>query len=103
MSEQDNAADPKQVQKGAKRERLDKRQAREDLVGIMSNSAGRRFIWSLMLRCGIFKTGFSTCALTMANNEGHRNVGLGYLMDINEFCPEMYAKMLAEARERDNS
>ena len=75
-----------------------KRQAEteaEDFKWLMGNKRGRRIVWRLLEKTGVFRTSFRLNN-EMAFLEGQRNVGLIYLDAINANCPELYLTMLKE-------
>ena len=65
----------------------------------MTAKRGRRIVWLLLDRAGVFRTSFSSDPLVMAWNEGNRNAGNRMLSLINRECPDLYIKML---KEQDN-
>lgn len=71
----------------------------EDTKWLMSNKRGRRVIYGLLDRAGIWRLSFHTNALQMAFNEGTRNEGLALLSKLTEHCPDLYAQMLKEHRD----
>jgi hypothetical protein len=79
------------------------RQQRErdkgDLVWLMRDKRGRRFVRSVLDRAGVYRSSFSTNALQMAMNEGQRNAGLVLTADLVAHCPDMYFQMLKEHSE----
>lgn len=88
----------------AEEERLAREREVSDLCWVMSNKQGRRFVWRLLEKAGVFRVSFNTNNAVMAFNEGNRNAGLQLLNDIMIACPEKHTLMLneqKEARERD--
>jgi hypothetical protein len=87
-------------------EELQDRLAREtengDLKWLMSSKRGRRVIWRLLDRAGVFRLSFNTNAMSMAFSEGNRNEGLRTLMLIHTLCPELYPTMVKEANNARN-
>lgn len=71
----------------------------DDLKWLMSNKRGRRFIFRLLERAGVWRLSFNTNALTMAFNEGTRNEGLRLLAQVTAHCPDRYMEMLKESKE----
>lgn len=69
----------------------------DDLKWVMSNKRGRRFVARLLDRAGVWRSSFSTNALSMAFSEGQRNEGLRLLADITTRCPDRYQEMLQES------
>lgn len=70
-----------------------------DLKWVMSNKRGRRFMFRLLERAGVWRLSFNTNALTMAFNEGNRNEGLRLQALVTLHCPERFAEMLKESKE----
>lgn len=67
-----------------------------DIKTMMSEPMGRRFMWSLLGRAGVFLSCFTGNSTTFFN-EGKREIGLQYMHMINEACPELYHVMVTEA------
>jgi hypothetical protein len=65
---------------------------------VMATPEGRRWIWWLLDRCGVFRTSFTGDNATFFN-EGSRNVGLMVIADINAACPDFYLTMMTEAKD----
>lgn len=93
-----NAADPEAVTR--RRRRADRSESRRlaAFSAVMATPDGRRYLWWLLERCGVFKSSFTGDHATFFN-EGQRNVGLAVMADIHAACPELYAVMLHEAQE----
>ncbi len=70
----------------------------DDLKWIMGNRRGRRFVWRILERAGIYRTTF-----TGNSNgfflEGKRELGLTIVQDIHQACPELYFEMIKEAKD----
>lgn len=81
--------------------RLTRQVEKEDIKWLMSGKRGRRIMWRLLERTGIFRSSFTGNSETYFR-EGMRNVGLMLMAQINEACPEMYTLMVQEQREHDN-
>lgn len=64
---------------------------------VLGDKRGRRVVWGLLEKAGVFKVSFSPEALQMAFNEGGRNLGLGILAAISEHAPDALRKMQSEA------
>ena len=80
----------------AERRRIAEQLAVADFKWIMSNKRGRRFIWSLLVRAGVFRLSFTGEPLQMAFNEGQRNEGLRVWPLVQEHTPEAYSLMISE-------
>ena len=93
----DNAADSEQVKKAQKKAKRDRDRELDDLRRIMDTDHGRRFIWRLLDRAGLYRTSFTGNSETFFR-EGMRNLGLMVQADIHEACPEKYMLMLTESK-----
>lgn len=80
------------------RDKLDADTEASDLVAQMSDQRGRRFVWRILEQAGVFRTSFNTNSMTMAFNEGQRNIGLRLLGLIHEHCPLSYQTMVEEQK-----
>ena len=79
------------------------RQRREeeinDLRAVLSSVSGRRFIWRLLERGGVFRSSFNAESDSYtAFNEGRRNLGLLVLNDILEADLDAFTLMQEEAK-----
>lgn len=90
-------SDAGQARTAAARAKLRRDQELDDVRALMDLPAGRRFMWRLLERAGIYRTTFTGNSATFFN-EGMRNLGLIFVADVHEACPEQYTRMLAEAR-----
>lgn len=72
----------------------------DDVKWLMSSKRGRRIVHRQLVSAGVFRLSFNTNALQMAFNEGMRNQGLALVAQITEHCPERYAEMLQEAKDK---
>ena len=70
-----------------------------DLKWLMSNKRGRRFVFRLLERAGVWRLSFNTNALSMAFAEGTRNEGLRLLAQITKHCLDRHAEMLKEQQQ----
>lgn len=70
----------------------------DDLLWLMSDKRGRRYVWRLLERAGIYHPTFTGEALSSAYKEGQRNQGLKVLGEVIEHCPERFSEMQKEAR-----
>jgi hypothetical protein len=78
------------------------RQEAEDFKWLMQDKRGRRIVWRLLERTGIYRGGLRD-SQSMAFDEGARNIGIAYMAMIDENCPERYAAMVTEQRDYDRS
>lgn len=70
----------------------------EDIKWLMKGRQGRRIVWRLLEKTGVFRCSFTGNSETFFR-EGMRNVGLMLLAQINEVCPEQYTLMVQEQRD----
>ena len=77
------------------RQRLAIEQEKDDFKWLMGSKRGRRIVWRLLERTGVFRTSFTGNSETFFR-EGQRNVGLMLMAQIHEVCPDQYALMLKE-------
>jgi hypothetical protein len=68
----------------------------EDIKWLMANKRGRRIVYRLLERAGVWRLSFNTNALQMAFNEGNRNEGLALTAKLMAYCPDAYATMTKE-------
>lgn len=78
------------------RTRLAKETEESDFKWLMGSKRGRRIVWRLLDRAGVFRLSFNTNSMAMAFNEGNRNEGLRILAQIHALCPELYHVMVKE-------
>jgi len=69
-------------------------------VWLMGNKRGRRIMWRLLEKTGVYRCSFTGNSTTFFN-EGQRNVGLMLTAQIHEHAPDAYALMLKERREHE--
>lgn len=92
-----NAADPIEIKRKGKEEKLNSSIEIADTRFILSTQQGRRFIWKYLTHAGIFTTSFTGNSTTFFN-EGKRDVGLKLLADVMEASPESYVSMMRESK-----
>jgi len=96
LDEQAKAADSK-----ALKDRMAAESEASDIRWLMESAQGRRIVWRMLNRTGVFRSSFSSDALAMSFAEGNRNIGLQLLAQVHELCPDLYPEMVREANERD--
>jgi hypothetical protein len=96
-----DASDPKAVKERNRKVKRAKNQQAEDLAIVLATEQGRRFVWGVLERCGMFRLSFQPGmdALTGAFNDGGRNVGLPLLAALMNHHPDTYAQMARENQE----
>lgn len=95
-----NASDPEQVNKARKKSARARKEELDFIVAIMSNKAGRRWLFNLITTCNPFGNPVipGDTHLTY-HNIGAQNIGKKLLQDINEGAPKEYILMMQESRE----
>jgi hypothetical protein len=71
---------------------------RDELLWLMSDKRGRRFMWRLLSRAGIYRTSFTGDALTSAFEEGKKQEGFHQMTLIAQHCQPRFIEMQKEAR-----
>lgn len=80
--------------------RLRRDQECEDFKWLMQDRRGRRVVWRLLDKAGVFRTSFNVPnAMQVSFNEGQRNLGLLLLAEIQELCPDKFHLMTKEAKD----
>lgn len=90
-----DAGSEKHVAKKKTKASLLKQQRDEDMTKLLSEAYGRRIMWRMLERCGIYKTSFTGNSTTFFN-EGRRAVGLETLEEIIASSPTSYTLMQSE-------
>lgn len=80
---------------GAKDRKIKRDGEVEDFLWMMGDKRGRRFIWRLLDKAGVFRSSFTGNSNTFFL-EGQRNIGLMVLDEIHSNCPDLYVTMLKE-------
>lgn len=74
----------------------------DELLWLMSDKRGRRFMWRLLSAAGIYELSYvdSNPGAT-AFREGNRNTGLRLVAQITQHCPDRFSEMQKEARNHE--
>ena len=92
-----DAGNPRHVERRQKSAKTTRLQRNEDVRWLMGEQRGRRFVWYLLAKAGLFRSSLASTAELTAFNEGRRDLGLAVLADLMRLCPEEYGRMQAEA------
>lgn len=68
-----------------------------DIQWLMSTQQGRRVMWRLLSLAGVYRISYqgeNTHETAFA--EGGRNIGLVFMNDLQNLCPERYVQMVSE-------
>lgn len=69
-----------------------------DLLIVMSAEPGRRFVWNLIDRGGMWRPSFVENREGTDFREGERNTALRLWADLQRVCPELLLRMQKENR-----
>ena len=97
-----NAADEEQVKTRKRKDERVRERELNDLRVVMATVEGRRFVWRLLEKAGVFRTSFTGNSTTFFN-EGMRNMGLMVLGDVHEAAADAYIMMMNESKEGNQS
>ena len=72
----------------------------EDIKAVMRLEAGRRFMYRLLVRAGVYETSYIPGAAESNTffREGKRNIGLWTMTELEESAPGSFLKMMEEAQ-----
>jgi hypothetical protein len=96
-----NASERKDIRAAEKAAKLAEIQRTDFIKASMATEGGRHWFYDLLVRCHIFASTFTGEALSSANAEGERNIGLMIYTDIMRACPDLFIRMMQEANERE--
>lgn len=91
----DTAINEKNKKLSAEGKRLRQREL-SDLRKILKIPEGRRFVWNLLAKAGLFHSSFALNSNQTAFNEGRRNLGLDLMIDLNEADVGAFAQLQRE-------
>jgi hypothetical protein len=69
----------------------------EDIAKLMSSPWGRRIMWRMLDKAGLYRSTMTGNSQTFFN-EGMRNFGIYLIALVNDHCPEQYPVMVAESK-----
>ncbi len=95
-----NASDPKQVEAGELKEEEKEALETRDLLTVLGTPEGRRVLWGILERCGVYKTSFTGNSETFFN-EGKRSIGLELISKIGTASDDALFTMMKEAKDRE--
>ena len=100
MSRKRNTADEGQVQDLSQKEKFRRDREANDMRSLLATIEGRRFLWRLMEKCGIYRESFTGSSETFFL-EGKRSIGLFVIAEIIDAEPDAYLLMIKENRKGD--
>lgn len=74
------------------------RREQQDLESILCLPQGRRMVWVIIERSGVFGASYSPDTHAMAFTEGRRSVGLELMTFIQERLPNRWLEMIGETQ-----
>lgn len=92
-------ADPADVAEMKRRAKDARAREVADFVALMGTESGRRFVWRLLGKTGLYRSSFTGNSETFFR-EGERNIGLWVMSEIDALCPESYALMVRENQQQ---
>lgn len=98
MSDDDVIGEQEEVARRDKRVKKDRLEKDAAISAIMQHAETRAWMYALLEMCGMYHSSFDRSALSMAFNEGARNVGLRVTAEIMRVCPDNYTAMIREAK-----
>ena len=100
-----DASDERQVKLADRQDRKERQRDKEELLWLLADRRGRRFLWRLLEQAGVFRSSFAgTSAIdvnAVVSSEGRRSVGLAVLGDVLATDPAAYLAMIQENRSTD--
>lgn len=98
MADQIDISDPEAVAATKRTVKAKAMTRREDVATVLSTPAGRRFVWAMLGKCGVFSLSYTRGDThETAFNEGKRQVGNPIFAEIQSEHPEAYALMASES------
>src|SRR5471030_1460460 len=82
-----DAGDRRHVERREKTAKTARLQRNEDFRWLMGEQRGRRFVWDLLAKAGLFRSSLGISPKLTAFNEGRRDLGLSVLADMMRLCP----------------
>lgn len=98
MSPDDEAQRSATATEQARQAAIKRQLFENDLKWLMADKRGRRLMYDLLARAGVYQGSFTGNSETFFR-EGRRDVGLQYLREIEALCFEGFVKMLQERSE----
>lgn len=94
-----NVADEAQIRDKQFKDKIKSDLELNDIKSVLKTIEGRRFVWSVLESCGIYKSSFTGSSETFFL-EGSRNVGLRLLSKLEMADQESLFQMMRENKTR---
>lgn len=95
-----SASDPDQVKAAAKEQVFRQEQEDADILALMNDAVGRRFVWRLLGQTNVFKSIFVTSS-EIYYKAGQQDIGHWLQRQVDRVAPEQYITMQREAAKLD--
>lgn len=90
-----------------KQEQIRRLQYTEDFRELLGSRLGRRFVYSILSRTGVFWSTYNPkaqdVAIDMAISEGRKQIGYELMNEITAICPANYHLMVQEHEEDERN
>lgn len=75
----------------------------DELLWLMSDKRGRRWMWRRLGECGVYRLSYTIGGVhaDLAFSEGRRSVGLNLLAQLMQHCPDRFNEMQKEAKQNE--
>lgn len=102
MGDMDNAASEKKVKKMVGREERLAHRQHDDMKYMLSTVNGRRVLWRILEKCGVFRSVHHPSGSQVYYNAGQQDVGHFVLTMILDAEPKKFLDMQLEAKDYEN-
>lgn len=96
-----NAADPKQVKSGKKKAKLRREQELFDLKALLETPQGRRVMWRLLAKAGMFNSIYESSS-RIYYNAGRQDYGFWLWSELEKAHKGYLVKMIQENERKEN-
>ena len=86
-----------------KAKEVEERKEKDDIKWLMSMEPGRRIMWRLLGKTGVYRMSFTGDMASTSFREGERNIGLSLLAKVHNYTPSSYNKMVEEHEAESDS
>lgn len=88
----------------AEKRKRDARDEVDELLWLMSDAKGRRFMWRLLSKAGVYRSTYVQGSFDgTAFQEGKRSAGLELMTLVLQHCPGRFTEMQKEAKRNERS
>lgn len=94
-----NLTDPKEIEEARQLELAVRKQEINDLRAVLSNAAGRRVMWRILVKCGTFNSVFNSDEKYMGYLAGKQDLGHFIMSEIIETDERLLFKLMSENKQ----